>query len=309
MRVLIADDSLVMRRLLEASLQGWGYEVESVEDGGKAWARLKSEDAPEIAILDWMMPVHSGLDLCRMLRSRRVARYTYVILLTSKGLREDIVAGLGAGADDYVVKPFDKFELEVRLRAGRRIVDLQEELVKTQEALREQATRDALTGVWNRTSILEQLAKEVDRARREKSTLGVVMMDVDHFKRVNDSKGHQVGDEVLKAVAERVMGAVRSYDSFGRYGGEEFLVVVPRCPEAALVAQAERLRNSIEKEPLDSQGGQVAVTASFGVTALEPESAVGVEELIRAADFALYQAKSRGRNRVEFIRADDQRAE
>ncbi|MBI4893719.1 MAG: diguanylate cyclase [Acidobacteria bacterium] len=309
MKVLVADDSLVMRRLLETSLGGWGYTVESVEDGGAAWERLNAADAPAIAVLDWMMPVYSGLELCRKVRSSRLAHYTYLILLTSKGLREDIVEGLGAGADDYVVKPFDKFELEVRLRAGRRIVELEEELVEVQEALRQQATHDALTGILNRTSILDQLAREVDRATREKSTLGVVMMDVDHFKKVNDTKGHLAGDAVLQEVVGRVASAVRSYDSFGRYGGEEFLVVVPRCPEQALVAQAERLRAAIEATPIDSTAGMVEVTASFGVTTLEPESGLGVEDLIKAADEALYRAKGLGRNRVEFEAAADHLAD
>jgi diguanylate cyclase (GGDEF)-like protein len=298
MKVLVADDSLVIRRLLESCLAGWGYEVVSVADGGGAWAELNSGEAPAIAILDWVMPVHSGLDLCRMLRAEPRQVYTYVILLTAKGTREDIVEGLGAGADDYIVKPFDRYELEVRLRAGRRIIDLQAELLRTQEALREQATRDALTRLWNRRAILEILAREVDRASRERSRLGVLMFDLDHFKAINDTYGHQCGDAVLSGLAERVQGAMRSYDAIGRYGGEEFLVVAPHVDEEALPAQARRLKNTIASSLECGEGRQVQVTASFGAAIFDPLAPCTGDALIRAADSALYAAKGAGRNAI-----------
>jgi diguanylate cyclase (GGDEF)-like protein len=300
MKILVADDSLVMRRLLEATLAGWGYEVVTARDGEEAWAVLCSEDAPHLAVLDWMMPTLSGLELCRKVRALARARYTYLILLTSKGLREDVVEGLTAGADDYVVKPFDKYELEVRLRAGRRIVELQAELLETQDALREQATRDSLTAVWNRRTILEILDREVHRSAREGTVLGLLMLDIDHFKEVNDTFGHQVGDEVLRAVAARLVSAMRSYDSIGRYGGEEFLVVVPGCGGAALLAQANRLRFALASLPVEIGGHVRTVTASVGATALEGRPDITVEGLIRAADAALYQAKSTGRNAAVF---------
>ncbi len=298
MKVLVADDSLVIRRLLESCLSAWGYEVVSVADGGAAWAALSAEDAPAIAILDWMMPLHSGLDLCRMLRALPRHSYTYILLLTSKGLREDIVEGLGAGADDYVVKPFDKYELEVRLRAGRRIIDLQAELIRTQEALREQATRDALTGVWNRHSILEILSREVDRAGRKCGLLGLLMFDLDHFKDINDTFGHQCGDQVLSGLAGRLRNALRSYDSIGRYGGEEFLVVVPHADADALASQARRLKSVIEGAVLDAEGRQISVTASFGASVFDPLQPGSPDTLIRAADAALYQSKKVGRNAI-----------
>lgn len=228
-RVLVADDSLVMRRLLESTLESWSYDVICARDGDEAWAALSSDDPPRIAILDWMMPGYSGVDVCRKVRERAGPDYTYIILLTSKSLRQEIVEGLRSGADDYVVKPFDRHELEVRLRVGRRIIDLQAQLLEAQAALKEQATRDALTRTWNRASILEILGRETIRAHRELRPLGVVMMDIDHFKAVNDTHGHLAGDEALKETALRVGGGMRGYDSFGRYGGEEFL---SSCPAA-----------------------------------------------------------------------------
>ncbi len=298
MRVLVADDSLVMRRLLESTLAGWGYDVISAKDGDEAWACLSSEDPPRIAILDWMMPGHSGLGVCQMVRQQAGPDYTYIILLTSKSQREDIVEGLRSGADDYVVKPFDRHELEVRLRVGRRIIDLQAQLLEAQAALRDQATRDALTRVWNRGSILDILARETTRAQREGRPLGVLMMDIDHFKSINDTYGHVAGDEALKETAFRVSGGMRSYDSFGRYGGEEFLFVVPGCDERNLLLYAERLRALIESVPYQLGGIDITITASFGATAILPGEHSTPEHLIRAADLALYQAKRSGRNCV-----------
>ncbi len=298
MKILVADDSLVMRRLLEAILTGWDYEVVSASDGAEAWTILSQSDAPPIAILDWMMPVHTGLELCTMVRELPRKTYTYLILLTSRGLRQDIVEGLSAGADDYVVKPFEKQELEVRLRAGRRIIDLQSELVAAQAALMEQATRDALTNLWNRGVILESLEREVIRARRQKSQLGVIMIDLDNFKLVNDSHGHQCGDEALRETARRMQTIIRPYDSLGRYGGEEFLMIVPNCDEACLAVHAERVRLAMDNEPISVCGQLLKLTVSLGASSAPCDSNATAAELIRAADIALYEAKRGGRNRV-----------
>ncbi|WP_228486832.1 GGDEF domain-containing response regulator [Paludibaculum fermentans] len=300
MKILVADDSLLMRRLLESTLQGWGYEVVTVSSGDEAWACLQKEDAPPLAILDWMMPVHTGPELCKLMRTLARPVYTYIILLTSRALREDIVEGLGAGADDYVIKPFDKHELEVRLRAGRRIIDLQAELMRAQEALRIQATRDGLTRTWNRAAILEILDREVIRASRERRPLGVVMLDLDHFKRINDEYGHLSGDAALSEAARRVGSCIRAYDAFGRYGGEEFLVVVPGAEDSGLISHAERLRVAIEASPFCLSGQNVSITASFGACTMVPTLPSDAELLIRSADNALYEAKHRGRNSVVF---------
>jgi len=300
MRILIADDSLVMRRLLQATLESWDFEVVCAGDGAEALACLQGDDPPRLAILDWMMPVFTGPEVCKMVRATGSATYTYLLLLTSRSQREDIVEGMGAGADDYVVKPFDKHELEVRLRAGRRILDLQSELVLAQEALREQATRDALTGCWNRRVILETLERETHRAEREKRNLGVVMLDLDHFKQINDTMGHAAGDEALREVVRRVSGVVRSYDAVGRIGGEEFLIVLPGCDELCALSHAERVRQVIERAPVVLDGVEVRVTASCGASSMQPGGGFSPGLLVRAADEGLYTAKRQGRNRVSF---------
>lgn len=300
MKVLVADDSLVMRRLLEVSILSWGYEPVSAADGDQAWEILSGPDPPPIAILDWMMPGFSGLAICRRLRERLAAPYVYVILLTSRGLREDIVEGLNAGADDYVVKPFDKHELEVRLRAGRRIIELQAELMSAQAKLREQAMCDSLTGIFNRASVLDALERELDRARRSDAPLGLLLLDLDHFKQLNDTRGHQFGDLALRAFTQRIQSAVRSYDTFGRYGGEEFLILAPGCGQPDLLRQAERLRTAAATSPFVIDGVSIHLTVSIGASTAEPGDRVSSLELIRAADDALYEAKRNGRNRVVY---------
>lgn len=296
-RVLVADDSAISRRLLEAVLGRWGYEVISVQDGTKAWEILQGDDAPRLAILDWMMPGLSGPDVCRMVRERGCPHYTYLILLTARNDKADLIAGMEAGADDYLVKPFDTNELKVRLGPGRRIIQLQQELLHVQELLREQATRDALTKLWNRHAIDEILVRELARSYRENIPLGVLMADLDCFKRVNDTYGHVAGDAVLQEVARRFLASSRAYDAVGRYGGEEFLLIMPGCDEQAALQTAERMREGIRQEPIELGGVPVMVTASFGVMSLPR----GQEELpatvVRLADQALYQAKQAGRDR------------
>lgn len=303
MKFLVADDSPVMRRLLQVTLESWGYEVVLAEDGAQAWNCLQDNDAPPMAILDWIMPYHTGPEVCRMLRERKAGRYTYVLLLTSKNQREDIVEGMGAGADDYIVKPFDKHEMEVRIRAGRRIVDLQAELMRVQEQLREQATRDSLTGCWNRATILTILDREVQRARREDRPLGLAMLDLDHFKEINDTGGHAAGDYVLRRVVDCLVGSVRPYDAVGRYGGEEFLLVLPGCDEQGLRTQAERIRLSLQQLDLPWDGAMLSITASFGLSHMDSADIVDRNTLITAADEALYRAKRAGRNRVVYASA------
>src|ERR1700691_1265078 len=234
MRILIADDSIVSRHLLDATLRKWGYEVVVACDGLEAWNYLQAEEAPKLAILDWVMPGLTGPEVCRRVREHAQDKesYTYILLLTSKSLKEDLIEGMEAGADDYVTKPFDQHELKVRLRAGTRIIDLQRELIAAKDELREQATKDFLTRIWNRSSILDILQRELVRGTRENRPVGVVLADLDRFKNVNDSFGHFAGDALLREFSRRMQTSMRAYDSIGRYGGEEFLIVLPGCDEA-----------------------------------------------------------------------------
>ena len=299
MKVLIADDSVVSRHLLQATLQKWGYEVVSAEDGEQAWAILQEEGAPRLAILDWMMPGFTGPEVCSMLREQNRDTYTYVLLLTSRSLKQDLIEGMNSGADDYVSKPFDQQELRVRLRAGRRIVDLQDELLKTREALRVQATHDSLTGLKNRGMIYERLCAETARSTREHTPLGIVILDIDRFKLINDTYGHAAGDSVLRELAHRFRESIRPYDTVGRYGGEEFLVLLPGCDSSNTIKQAERFRRMLAEMPIRHNESDFKVTASFGATIWVP--GITPDVLVQTADEALYVAKNGGRNRVEFM--------
>jgi len=300
-KILIADDSIVSRHLLEATLRKWGYEVMVACDGGEALEILQREDAPSLIILDWMMPGMTGVEVCRRIRQRDGEPYTYILLLTSKSQKEDLIEGMDAGADDYITKPFDQNELQVRLRAGTRLVDLQAQLLRAREELREQATRDSLTNLWNRSSILGELARELARSDREVRPLGVVIVDLDHFKAINDTHGHLAGDAVLREAARRMQGGIRQYDSIGRYGGEEFLILFPGCSDAESYAQADRLRKQLSQTEMTLSGKTVRITASFGVTTALPGDRCTQEALIRKADEALYLAKKSGRNRVQVL--------
>jgi two-component system, cell cycle response regulator len=308
LKILIADDSLVSRHLLEATLRKWGYDVSVACDGEEALALLQKDEAPALAILDWMMPGMTGLEVCRRVRQRAREPYTYILLLTSKSQKEDLIEGMEAGADDYITKPFDQHELQVRLRAGTRLVDLQAELLSAREALREQATKDSLTRLWNRSSIFDILCRELARGQRERTPVGVVMVDLDHFKNVNDNYGHFAGDAVLCEAARRMQNAIRQYDSIGRYGGEEFLILLTGCDEESSLAQAERLRKQLAQVQMSLPESSIGISASFGVTTALPGQAWTPEELIHKADEALYLAKRRGRNRVEFLSQDSQPA-
>jgi two-component system cell cycle response regulator len=297
-RILIADDDAVSRRILEAHLARWGYEVIVTRDGDEAWRVLDSADPPRIAILDWMMPGMDGVEVCRRVRSGVKEPYIYLILLTTLNGKDDLVTGMEAGADDYLAKPFRADELRVRLRAGRRIIDLQDELITARETLRAKAAHDSLTGLWNHEEIISILRRELVRAEREGKPVGALMVDIDHFKRVNDTFGHMAGDAVLRAVATRMLSVVRPYDAVGRYGGEEFLVVLPGCDREGAAVLAERFRLSIGSDSMDTPEGMIPVTISLGA-AVSNRGGSDAGALVRSADLALYRAKDKGRNRVE----------
>jgi diguanylate cyclase (GGDEF)-like protein len=297
MRILIADDNAVSRRMLEGALVRLGYEVQTCAEGRQALEGLLAPDGPRLAILDWMMPGVSGLGVCRQVRAS-ATHYVYIVLLTSRDRRDDVLAAYDAEVDDFLPKPFDVVELRARLRSGERVLALQERLLAIQEALRVEATRDPLTGLWNRRMILEQLHLELERACREGHGVAVSVADLDYFKEINDQHGHVFGDAVLRAATARLQSVLRSYDFIGRFGGEEFLVIMPGCEAGLAMSIAERARRAMDEAPLEVDGRQMQLTVSLGVACSSPGMTDPVA-LIHAADQALYRAKASGRNRIE----------
>jgi diguanylate cyclase (GGDEF)-like protein len=303
MRVLIAEDDPISCRVLESTLTNWEFDPVTVTDGQAAWDALQAKDGPRLAILDWEMPGLNGIEVCRRLRQAG-GDYVYVILLTARSSREDMVVGLDHGADDYIVKPFDVGELKVRLRAARRILDLQAELISARESLHDRATHDDLTGLWNRRAVLDSFQRELERSQRECRPVSLIVADVDNFKQVNDEYGHHVGDAVLKVIAERMSHVMRPYDRVGRYGGEEFLMVVPGCETSFAGFVAERIRAAVADEPIVVDGLELPVTISLGVTGKTQASPVDADRMIQAADEAMYGAKRAGRNCVRIARPE-----
>jgi len=300
LRVLIAEDDSISLRILKATLSKWGYDVLVARDGEEAWDVLKQKGAPKIAILDWMMPGMPGVDVCRRVRTRidETDSYMYIILLTTRGQKEDIVEGMEAGADDYITKPFDAAELRVRLHAAIRVLDLESKLLATQEALRDEALHDSLTGLWNRPAILEILQKELSRVRREGTSVGVIVADIDHFKRINDTCGHKAGDTMLCRAAQIMQSNLREYDTLGRYGGEEFLIILPGCDLDDAVRRGDNVRAELAGARIPLVGRRLSLTVCMGVTASSEYDKPDIDTLIQAADLAMYQAKRAGRNRV-----------
>jgi two-component system, cell cycle response regulator len=308
MKILIADDEVLSRRLLERTLERAGYGVVAVENGREAAEQLCGDDGPRIALLDWMMPELDGPGVCKTVRRKKGRRYVYMLLLTSKESKEDIVAGLESGADDYLTKPFNANELKARLRTGVRILDLEDSLVQAREDMRFQATHDALTSLWNRGVIMELLRGEIARSLREKVSTAILLGDVDHFKSINDTHGHLVGDEVLKEIARRLLHSVRSYDFVGRYGGEEFLVVLNNCDPASTPKRAEEIRKAISHLPFHTTAGELPITMSLGVLLSQDWGERPVEELLKEADKALYEAKEAGRNCIRIAKPEESSA-
>lgn len=299
MQIVVADDNPAFQEMLRKMLEEWGYEVLLATDGAQAWEQLRQPNGPRLALLDWMMPGLPGAEVCRRVRAGILDRYVYLVLLSARGDSEDIVEGMESGADDYIVKPFQPDELRARLRAGRRVLALQQELVEAREALREQATRDGLTGLWNRKSIFDILEKELSRSHRTGEPLSLLMVDLDGFKEVNDTLGHRAGDDVLRQVGARLRLSVRRYDAVGRYGGDEFLIVLPACALAGGSAQGERVRDAIGSEPFMAGDSQVSLTCSLGVACAKAVELEAPDDLVSEADAALYHAKRAGRDRVE----------
>jgi diguanylate cyclase (GGDEF)-like protein len=299
MKILLAEDSPVYQHLIGGYLTEWGFDFELARDGAQAWKMLREPNAPMLALLDWVLPGIDGIEVCRNMRERGTTeRYVYTILLTGKTDKNDLVLAMEAGADDYLVKPFDPPELRARLLAGKRILDLHDELASAQESLRFAAMHDFLTRLWNRAEIVSFLERELVRAKREKKPVGIVLLDVDHFKSINDSLGHRTGDLVLKELAQRLRSQLRGYDGVGRYGGEEFLLVLPGCDLGGALARTAEIQRSVAAAPFAPDLVKVSITVSMGVT-IAHGGAVASATLLHDADLALYRAKNSGRNRIE----------
>ncbi len=302
MKILVADDDAVSRRMLARTLQSWNYEVEAVADGNAAVSALtREEDRPTIAVLDWMMPGLDGLGVCRAIRSNVRLPFTYLILLSGRDSKDDVIEGLESGADDYLSKPYHLGELRCRIRGGERIVMLQAELQRSNSELVKLATLDGLTDRLNRRTIMGRLDEELARAMREQAPMVVCMSDIDHFKKINDTFGHVCGDAVLIQFSKRLADRLRRYDSIGRYGGEEFLCLLPGMPWECAHAVIDRFRATVAENPVEVDAAAIPVTASFGAAWLRPGTQATPLAIVNQADQALYRAKHAGRNRVELV--------
>jgi two-component system, cell cycle response regulator len=298
--ILLAEDDPVTRMLMTRFLKKAGYEVDAVSNGSEALDHMMARYYP-ILVTDWEMPEMDGVALCKAVRNMQLDGYVYTLLLTARDSKEHIIAGLEAGADDYLIKPVHEAELIARLNAGRRILNLEHSLRAANQRNRILSITDALTGAYNRRYLMEQLPRELERCRRYAYPLSVLMCDVDHFKKINDVRGHAAGDEVLQQFAARTQKSIRSTsDWVARYGGEEFLVILPETSHDGALHVAEKLRDLISATPFATRNGDCAVTASFGVASTGPNGpdiSLKVDKLIRAADDCLYQSKQEGRNR------------
>lgn len=300
MKILLVEDSRLERLKISRHLTDWRLDFTVVQSGAEAVASLEGPEPPNLVLLDWMLPDLDGIDICRHARANGArGPYIYIVMLTAKSLKQDLLIAMAAGADDYLAKPVDPSELRARIMAGKRILELQ-------QSLRFAATHDSLTNLLNRSEILAAIDHERSRNGREGKSTTIIMADIDHFKRINDSLGHAAGDEVLKEVGRRLKSDLRPYDVVGRYGGEEFLIVLPGCNLSTGARRADELRNIVAKDPIYTPFGTTTATISLGVTATSNRERP-VADLLHEADLCMYAAKKNGRNRVEFPSAKARR--
>jgi diguanylate cyclase (GGDEF)-like protein len=297
-KVLVADDSRIYRKLVANSLSDKSYALLFAESGREALA-LFSEHQPSIVITDWMMPDLSGIELCEHIRKQSRQPYTYVIILTGNTEKDQLVTGLAAGADDYLTKPFHRGELLARVGVGRRIIELHRQLEAKNRLLEELALTDPLTGLPNRRAIDDWATRQLSGAERYGFSFLVVLSDLDHFKAVNDTYGHDAGDSVLKKFSEILKTNSRRSDICGRIGGEEFLLILTHTTQENARVVIERIRRALEATKFDFKGGSLTVTASFGLAGFEGTQPADFNQLVIQADAALYAAKRTGRNRIE----------
>jgi diguanylate cyclase (GGDEF)-like protein len=302
--VLVVEDQPVSRLRLVKTLTKAGYEVVAVENGRQALEILEKRYFPFV-LTDWMMPELDGLELCRWIRGKSRPGYVFVVLLTARDDKSDMIKGLEAGADDYLIKPFITAELFARLKTGRRFLEQERSLKLACEAIRKLSKTDPLTGCYNRGYLNERLPQEILRARRFGHCLSLAICDLDHFKQVNDIHGHPTGDQVLMAFVKRVQRSIRDQvDWVARYGGEEFLMVLPETDLAGAACMAKRLLKTISEREVQAGAVRIRITVSMGITGFgpqTPDALISLENLVRQADSGLYLAKAQGRNRVSVI--------
>lgn len=288
-KVCIVEDDFSFRTMLTGLLQKWGYEPVAIEDGEEAWEVLQQKDAPKLLLIDWNMPKLSGIELTERIRALNEYAPPYIIIITGKSEKESIVAGLNAGANDYIFKPCQNEVLQARINNGKRMLELQ-------ESLQHESSHDSLTGILNRRAIIDVLTKELARAKRKEEIFVVGFCDIDFFKKVNDTFGHQVGDEVLLGFVNLVKSCLREYDSIGRWGGEEFLLILPLRTEDDAFPLFERIRSNVADNFIETSEGKLQITVSIGVSFGTGNETV--DELVATVDRNMYQAKNEGRNRV-----------
>lgn len=303
MKILVADDDFTSRRSLVRILTKLGHRPIEAADGGQALDLMRQDDAPQLAIIDWMMPVLKGPEVCRRLRDVSADCSPYLLILTSRDSKADIVAGLEAGANDYITKPFDGRELQARVGVGCRLIGLQNKMLRSRQTLVYQAHHDPLTGLFNRRAILDRLTKELSRVRSVGGELIIGIIDIDHFKQINDRYGHQIGDEVLKNFARKLKENVREDDAIGRWGGEEFLVIIPIHADRDEWVIHDRLSDKLGTSLVSSSIGELNVTASIGCVRVD--ELADIDTLLNVADKALYRAKALGRNRLVWARNEE----
>lgn len=299
MKILVADDDRVSLMTMRRMLLRSGYEVLTASDGAAAVRTILEPGGPRLVLLDWMMPSLNGPEVCRAIRAGVQSGYIYIILLTAKDSKEDLVAGLEAGADDYLIKPCHPQELTARLRTGERILRLEDGLVEARDEMRFRATHDALTQVLNRGAIVHALSEHLDLLRGSHGAIAVLLCDVDHFKQINDSYGHPVGDEVLRAIARRLGDIALGTDAVGRFGGEEFLLVLRDISPEGMSALGRNICDTIYSSPVETSAGPISVSLSIGIVSVGGhEGTWDVDEVLKRADALLYDAKREGRNRA-----------
>lgn len=298
MNILLVEDNATLRQMICSLLQHSGHSIIQAGDGQQAWDLLQQEPV-QLVLTDWMMPRMDGAELIRRIRAAEMKPYIYIIMLTAKGQPQEIVEGLEAGADDYLVKPFNLKELQARVAIGVRVVAVEKELREARDRLEILATHDDLTGLFNRQAISERAAAELNRAQREKIPLSLILLDIDHFREVNEQHGHLMGDQALRLVAVTLKEALRSYDYAGRWGGEEFLMVLPHSMQADAAKVAERIRTRIaEAKLLLPNGNWLPLTGCLGVAETLPGERLTLDGFIQRAHEALGEAKKEGRNNV-----------